>query len=319
MTVLPGYTVAEVATPGGRDVAAATTAARLPGRRDVGARSARRGEPRRHRPTSTACSAPAPTSWCRGRPDRRCWAHDRPLRRRGRLRRAHSAAAARRGMTPYQADHGGVDRAEGGHLTGRSARHRRQRGAGGPGHLQPPGAGHAPADGLHRPLRRGPRRRPGDRRPTRRSTRPYNTYLHTGLTPTPDLLPVGGRRCRPRCIPRRGTGSTSWLTRRTGPRRSPTPSPASWPPSSWPRAGGWRDGPDRRQPTRRSPTVAVGGVVGRRGHRRSRRATRCRRCCTTPPSTPSGLDWVSVAFPSPPAARATPWPGCGPSASPGCR
>ena len=39
---------------------------------------------------------------------------------------------------------------------------------------------------------------------------PYNTYLHDGPHPHPDLLPVTGRARRPPSTPRRDRGSTSW-------------------------------------------------------------------------------------------------------------
>ncbi len=75
----------------------------------------------------------------------------RPVRRRGRPARAH-CRGGQAGLHPVPGHHRRLHRREGG---GAHEEH----GPGGPGDLQPAGGGHAPADGLHRPLRRGARRR----------------------------------------------------------------------------------------------------------------------------------------------------------------
>ena len=94
-------------------------------------------------------------------------------------------------------------------------------------------AGHAPADGLDRALRRGPGRRPGDRsRPGHGDAR--TTPTSTRGSPRRRSASRPRRRWRPPWTRRPDRGSTSWWSSRTAPRRSPTPSPDSRPTRRWP-------------------------------------------------------------------------------------
>ena len=134
------------------------------------ARSRRRAASRRPRPAApcTRCSRRPDPNNLEGmlgtgdvpRPPRRERHHDphghgaalRPGRRR---RRASARRRPRAGPDAVPGDHRGLDRGEGGLHPGQHARRR-------PGHLQPPGPGHAAADGLDRPVRARPGRGTGD-------------------------------------------------------------------------------------------------------------------------------------------------------------
>ena len=146
-------------------------------------------------------------------------------------------------------DHGGVRRREGGVHRGQHARR-------GPGDLQPPRPGHAPADGLDRPVRAGPGRRHGD------VAGPEDPVA---LQHVPEQWPaahahlhaVDHRIVRHPASRRRAPGCISCWSRRTGRWRSPTPTRSSWPTRSSPSRVGSREArvpcDDGRRPPGRRP------------------------------------------------------------------
>ena len=227
-TIPPGFTVREVAErvgqlPGHSQAAFAAAGHRRHACTRPGSRWAS--------PTSTGCSGPGPTWWSRARPTPQLLTDmvDRFDTLADALDLTTGSAAAR--AHPLPGDHRGLHRGEG---RGDHQEH----GSGGPGHPQPAGQRHAPADGLHRPLRRGPGRRHGDLQGPRQLQHPVQHLPQRRPHPDPDLLPVAGRPAgRPRPA-RRARGSTSCWSSRTAPRPSPTPTPSSWPTRRWARQRG---------------------------------------------------------------------------------
>ena len=204
--VLPGYTVAEVAAelsgaPG--DLGAQFASGRGPAPCASPYATPSSGEPR------GAARDRAPTRCCRGRAPPAARPDGGRFDREAAGRRPHAQAAAgrsgsrRTSWSPWP----------------RSSRRRatttRYMRPGGPGHLQPAGRRHAPADDIDRPLRPRPGRRPGD--PGRPEARHALQHVPAHRAhPHAHLLPLAGRPGRPPCPRPPGTGSTSTVVTKAG-------------------------------------------------------------------------------------------------------
>ena len=145
---------------------------------------------------------------------------------------------------------------------------------------------------------------------------PYNTYLHTGLTPTPICLP-SPLALRAALHPPAGDWLYFELTQKDGTETfSDTFAGQVGGRASWRRAGDSRDAGERGSGGRRPgprplPLSSVSSAT--------RWPTHCRLCCTTPRSMRSGSTGCRWPSRLPPDGWPTRWPGSGPSVWSGSR